>query len=260
MPNGKQRGTGPSLRWRAEDLRTPTWKLRRGALLKRLESLSPKAARQSRLRKRTKVAGRELHAGRSRGADGRAADRAVHDQRARDAAADVAATGRASRSGLAAIVRVDRDVVVRQVAGPHRGLAGAEAEVDADARSRGPACRRPRSSRRRSAPARRPWPPRGRRSVIDRRSRSAASPALPTAITTRPQLGSPPAIAVLTSGELAMEKPIRRAAASLSAPVTSICDQLGQALAVLHHPQAPARASGRAARRRTPARPRSPHP
>src|SRR5713101_1295393 len=46
---------------------------------------------------------------------------------------------------------------------------------------------------------------------IDRRSRSAGSPALPTAITTRPQLASSPAIAVLTKGELAIDSAIRRA-------------------------------------------------
>ena len=61
---------------------------------------------------------------------------------------------------------------------------------------------------------------------IESRSRSAASPDLPTAMTTRPQLGSSPAMAVLTSGELAMEKPMRRAAASLSAPVTSMVTNL----------------------------------
>jgi hypothetical protein len=52
------------------------------------------------------------------------------------------------------------------------------------------------------------------------RSRSAASPDLPTAMTMRPQLASSPAIAVLTSGELAIAKPMRRAAPSSSAPVT----------------------------------------
>ena len=51
-------------------------------------------------------------------------------------------------------------------------------------------------------------------------SRSAASPALPTAMTTRPQFGSSPAIAVFTSGELAMESAILRAASGVSAPVT----------------------------------------
>src|SRR6185369_11141901 len=47
--------------------------------------------------------------------------------------------------------------------------------------------------------------------AMRRRSRSAGSPALPTAITTRPQLASSPAIAVLTSGELAIESAMRRA-------------------------------------------------
>src|SRR5262245_41652380 len=42
-------------------------------------------------------------------------------------------------------------------------------------------------------------------------SRSAGSPALPTAITTRPQLASSPAIAVFTSGEFAIGIAILRA-------------------------------------------------
>src|SRR5689334_15700477 len=52
------------------------------------------------------------------------------------------------------------------------------------------------------------------------RSRLAASPALPTAATMRPQFGSSPAIAVFTKGELAIDWAMRRAASSLSAPVT----------------------------------------
>ena len=52
------------------------------------------------------------------------------------------------------------------------------------------------------------------------RSRSIASPDLPTAMTMRPQLASSPAIAVLTSGELAIDRPIRRAAPSSAAPPT----------------------------------------
>ena len=42
---------------------------------------------------------------------------------------------------------------------------------------------------------------------IASRSRSAFSPALPTAMTMRPQLASPAASAVLTSGELPIGKP-----------------------------------------------------
>ena len=57
---------------------------------------------------------------------------------------------------------------------------------------------------------------------IDNRSRSAFSPALPTAMTMRPQLASAAAIAVLTRGELPIDRPMRRAARSFSAPVTSI--------------------------------------
>ena len=55
---------------------------------------------------------------------------------------------------------------------------------------------------------------------IASRSRSAASPALPTAATTRPQLASSPATAVLTRGELAIDSAMRFAATSLSAPST----------------------------------------
>ena len=45
---------------------------------------------------------------------------------------------------------------------------------------------------------------------------------MPTAITTRPQLASSPAIAVLTKGELAIDIAMRCALRSLSAPVTVI--------------------------------------
>src|SRR5215470_9153594 len=58
---------------------------------------------------------------------------------------------------------------------------------------------------------------------IESLSRSAFSPALPTAMTTRPQLASSPAIAVFTSGELAIESAILRA---------EDFDQLARALAV----------------------------
>ena len=51
-------------------------------------------------------------------------------------------------------------------------------------------------------------------------SRSAAAPDLPTAMTMRPQFGSSPAMAVLTSGELAMASAWVRASASSRAPVT----------------------------------------
>ena len=54
-------------------------------------------------------------------------------------------------------------------------------------------------------------------------------------MTTRPQLASPPAIAVLTSGELAIARPIRRAEASLAGAAHRDRDQLLRALAVAHH-------------------------
>ena len=53
-------------------------------------------------------------------------------------------------------------------------------------------------------------------------SRSAFSPDLPTAMTTRPQFASSPAMAVLTSGELAIDKPIRLADVGELAPLTFI--------------------------------------
>ena len=53
-------------------------------------------------------------------------------------------------------------------------------------------------------------------------SRSAGSPALPTAMTIRPQLASSPATAVFTSGELAIAIAIRCADLPVTAPVTSM--------------------------------------
>src|ERR1700712_4088280 len=57
---------------------------------------------------------------------------------------------------------------------------------------------------------------------IESLSRSAGSPALPTAITTQPQLASSPAIAVFTSGEFAIDIAILRADALVLAPSTMI--------------------------------------
>ena len=50
----------------------------------------------------------------------------------------------------------------------------------------------------------------------------------------RPQLASPAAIAVLTSGELPIASPMRRAARVVAAPVTSIVTNFCGALAVAH--------------------------
>src|SRR5271169_4706526 len=61
---------------------------------------------------------------------------------------------------------------------------------------------------------------------IESLSRSAGSPALPTAMTTRPQLASSPAIAVFTSGELAIDMAMRRAEAFDVAPSTTISTSL----------------------------------
>ena len=51
---------------------------------------------------------------------------------------------------------------------------------------------------------------------------SNATPALPAAERMRPQFGSLPATAVLTSGELAIERAIRAAPSWLGAPATRI--------------------------------------
>src|SRR5580693_10423679 len=52
------------------------------------------------------------------------------------------------------------------------------------------------------------------------RDRSKATPARPAAAIRRPQLGSPPWIAVFTSGELAIALAARRASDADAAPVT----------------------------------------
>jgi hypothetical protein len=65
---------------------------------------------------------------------------------------------------------------------------------------------------------------------IESLSRSAGSPALPTAITTRSQLASSPAIAVFTSGEFATDMAIP--APRLSTPHRrQYLDQLARAFA-----------------------------
>ena len=61
---------------------------------------------------------------------------------------------------------------------------------------------------------------------IESLSRLAGSPALPTAITTRPQLASSPAIAVFTSGEFATDIAILRADFFDTAPSTMISTSL----------------------------------
>ena len=121
---------------------------------------------------------------------------------------------------------------MRQVAGPDRRAALAEAKVDADldvltlemrgdrrfviALDRQPVARDLRR----------------RRSGSTSLSRSAGSPALPTAMTTRPQLASSPAMAVLTSGELAMlERDAVRAVVALRALHVD-ADELRRAFAV----------------------------
>ena len=67
---------------------------------------------------------------------------------------------------------------------------------------------------------------------IDSLSRLAGSPALPTAITTRPQLASSPAIAVFTSGEFAIDIAIRRAEILVVGALDDDLDQFARAFAV----------------------------
>ena len=70
---------------------------------------------------------------------------------------------------------------------------------------------------------------------IESLSRLAGSPALPTAITTRPQLASSPAIAVFTSGELAIDIAIFRADFFVRRALDDDLDQLARAFAVARH-------------------------
>ena len=70
---------------------------------------------------------------------------------------------------------------------------------------------------------------------IESLSRLAGSPALPTAITTRPQLASSPAIAVFTSGELAIDIAILRADVFGGRALDDDLDQLARAFAVARH-------------------------
>ncbi len=67
------------------------------------------------------------------------------------------------------------------------------------------------------------------------RSMSHGSSLLPIAATMRPQLASSPAIAVLTSGELATARPMRLALPVVGGARDADLDELGGALAVLHH-------------------------
>ena len=120
----------------------------------------------------------------------------------------------------APVVAVDLDIFLGEVAGPDGGLAATEPDIGADRDVLAASCR-PRSplpnrpGRARPGAATRMSP-----NQIDSRSRSAGSPALPTAMTTRPQLASSPAIAVLTSGELAIDSAMRLAERADLAPVT----------------------------------------
>ena len=126
----------------------------------------------------------------------------------------------------AAVVAVDRDVAVGEVAGPHRRRAAADADVDADLQLLASSCRRsssPRSSRATTRPS---WAAQSGPNFTLMRSRLTGSSARPTAMTMRPQLASSPAKAVLTSGLSAMVRAILRAEAADSAPVTVILTNL----------------------------------
>ena len=63
------------------------------------------------------------------------------------------------------------------------------------------------------------------------RSRVNAAPDRPATAMRRPQFGSPPCTAVLTSGELAIARAVRRASSSDAAPRDANRDRLGRAFA-----------------------------
>ena len=118
------------------------------------------------------------------------------------------------------VLRVDLHVVVREVGGEVGGAGRAEPEVELDLADRpssgtsaaGRLARRRRGRRRSSAASA------GRRRPARSRPRRTPSPA---AARMRPQFGSRPNAAVLTSGEVAIRFAIAFASPALAAPLTS---------------------------------------
>ena len=131
-----------------------------------------------------------------------------------------------------AVIPVDLDIGLGEVAGPNPRPALPEPEIDRDRHlvllhdggGRGLVV----AGIARALDA----PPGRRRTQIERRSRSAGSPALPTAMTTRPQLASSPATAVFTSGEFAIDMAMRWAERVALGARDLDGDELAGALAV----------------------------
>ncbi len=108
---------------------------------------------------------------------------------------------------LSAVVAVDLDVFLREIARPHGETAGSEADVDPNVDLPCPSCRRRRWPRRRIGLEPPSTATRCGPNQMARRSRvGAGSPALPTAATTRPSFRVLAAMAVLTSGLSAMDR------------------------------------------------------
>ena len=125
-------------------------------------------------------------------------------------------------STLGPVLRVDSDVLGRQIARPHPRLAGAAgAQVDFDARCPCPAdTRRLRGARSSCGTPSLNSSTEPTRTLA--RSRTSVRVARPATATSRPQFGSPPCTAVFTSGELAIARAVVFASSSVCAPVTRI--------------------------------------
>ena len=157
-----------------------------------------RGARSAFISRRQRRAGRSRSRGRSRGWRGSPWPGA-------------AGGGERCPSASRPVLAVDPHVLGAEVAGPDRGVAaaaGAEVDVDLDRRcpsgARRPAARPRRAAgRSRTAARRRRAPSRGRRRTC--------TPERPAAATMRPQFGSAPCTAVLTSGELAIVRATCRA-------------------------------------------------
>ena len=145
----------------------------------------------------------------------------------------------ARRRASRRVLRVDRHVLVREVGEEHLGLGAlagqADRVLDLLPRDRGGE----RRARRRAPPRRRRRPacPRSRCPAAAAR---ASCSALPTACAIRPQFGSPPCSAALTSGESATARAARDHVRLVAAVDDHAADALG-ALAVAHdqHRQPP---------------------
>ena len=133
---------------------------------------------------------------------------------------------------LCPIAGVDPNVAFGEIAGPEtRASLSRPANRDADLALAGVQFRLQVRLSKTAPPGRRGTParPACAMSVF---AGSNATPALPAAERMRPQLGSEPAMAVFTSGELAMARAMRAAASSDGAPRYVDGDELARAFAV----------------------------